>query len=425
MALAGITNRANSADYMENVWGNRVRRLYPMRRTLLEIMPVVTEGQGLEFNYHLDRGQGGGGSHGSALNIPPASTEEYGKATFTFGGTTDHTGLDLQILEDASGGKKSAGDIRPRKMDTMAKRFGRENEIQAWLDGSGKRAKITAAASATSFTVDNVQYLHRGIRMDLIRNADGGVGDGAANIQIDFNRTTGVCTIRSPGSLANFAGVNADFASYGLYKHNSYPSASNAATHGLLSAISDANPPVGGSYGGIDRSLPANDDWHANVIDKSGDPTVLYAPEMVHLQEIEDMIRRNGSEEVEGNIMFMMELDVWNRICADLLVDRRYGGEQVKLLGWATGIQFAGLAGPLMKSELCPKNTILAINKAAIHIWESKPASWLSELDNQVWRWIQGTASWAAIFKRRWQMRTAEPRNLGIIRNVAGMTNPL
>lgn len=410
--------RTNSLAMLRNVYEPMMRRIMPMHALLLQKIPIKTRvTQGKNFIYDLEISYGSGPSHGSGLLVPPASEPEYQNATFEFGGSTDQFGIDQQLLEDSLNGGAAESAIK-NQTKAAALRMRRAAAIHLYGDGSGLLANVATATSATSFTVDNSQYGHKGILVDILLKSSGSPnGVGGTGLKCSLNPTTNTWTITS-GAILNFSQLNTDASLYGVYKHNSYPTATNKPSFGLAAALGSTNPPTAaGFYGGLDRSTDANEPWRGNVKSNGGVQRELT---FELIQEGLDEVASRGNEELGGVDLIVCHNSRWNALASVLNTQRRYTGEKALLLGWAEAIQFAGITAPIVKDPLCPLTKAFGINTKSVSIEQSHPPQFQDEHGSML---IPNSDSvgYHARFYWRWQLCTSNPANGVIWEDLAGL----
>jgi len=416
-----LQTRTNSADFMRKNYQNGLHAQTVMHRKLLNTLPkAVKDIPGLEFDYQCQISRGGGASPSNSLKVPPNSVIRFGKMLFKLGGITDQTGIKQELLADAIGGKSSAQNSLTLLTETLGNNIGEEKNIQMYGDGTGLRAGITSVSSATALIVPDTRWLRQDGRYDILRRSDGDSSVGGMNLILQFDRDRNVTVVS--GTIGGFATINADPASYGIYKHQGYPLATDAGEGdpiwGLQAALGDTNPGITGYfYGGVDRSLPQNEWARGNVLDTGG---ILREPTFELIQQGFDDVERYGNGKLGMPNIVIMDNDVWNFYMSLLNTKKRYDGSIVDMVGWGEGIKFGSMP-PFVKDTMCPPNTIFGVNTNALDHKHDGETQFQDE-HGSVLIPIEGQVAYRMVAFERPQLCNKNPKNHFYIKDVMGFS---
>lgn len=247
-------------------------------------------------------------------------------------------GAFLKLLEG-----ETKGLVRDLRKDVNRQGYGNQ---------TGALAAVTADG-ANTVTVDTVQYLRVGMRIDLIDSTNDGVL--AANRTISaINATTKVVTYSGADVTAT---TNHRLCRTGSWKKE---------INGLGNIVSNT-----GTLHGVDSSLATNQ-WHKSVVQDAGGNA--FAEDTG--QQVVDTIDQTGNGEVE---FLITTHGIVRRYSNQLKALKRFNDtNSVTLRGGFKALLFNEM--PMIKDVDCPKGTMFFLNTEAL-MWVflpdgDKPGNW-------------------------------------------------
>ena len=401
------TNRVNSENLLRTVYLRKMRAHFSLRSLLLQAFRrnETSYAPGKEISVALHAAGGEGYSWSRAGLVPPPSHQQVERATFKFEQMSAAIRLEVGFVEDAA--SKEASEVRPLEFETkgLVEQLRKDLNFDMYGNGTGIVATVKSSADNTSFVVDELRGVRNNLRVDVLRTDDGTDGGGGVfGAQITVNRKTNLVTLKDGATLSSSSVLNGNTADFAVYRSNSR----NEAIFGLDAAISDANPP-GANYGNVDRSLDANDFYRANVLDNNG---TKRAPTMKLFQDMLDLIQRNGPGQID---LIIVGLEVWSALIEELTKDRRYGGNQKLLMGWAEAVMFGSI--PITKDADAPPDKAWFIDTSTWTIYQNDEGKWMDQ-DGAILSRVTGRTAYEATFYRRMQPVCHVPIANGVIEDL-------
>jgi len=270
--------------------------------------------------------------------------------------------------------------------------------VDLFGDGSGKRCGVVSA-TASSFVADSIRNLRTGMRIDVLKTADGSVAGGVSKAVISFNRKTKVVSMfetkvgGTPKSFADGTGadVNANASTYTVYLADSR----NKAYFGLDAIVSDANPASGLLYGNIDRSVAGNEFWQSVVLDNGGVPRMISFP---LIDEGVAEVQQTSDGEVN---LILCSHAVHRQLTADLVAARRIDNATKKLNGWAIAIMHNDI--PIVAEQNCPEDQMYLLDTTMFEFTQTGEGDWMDK-DGAILARIDGKLSYGANWFHRGQL---------------------
>lgn len=391
------SNRTTVADLLRTVYEKNMRRQFNLKSILLQTIGRNSKHfvQGKEISLFLYAATGAGYVWSDGGEFNEASIESVKRATFNYKYMVDKIVLSEDLIDDTAA--SNAADAQALQFHTNALVKRNRHDLNFDLiqsDGSGALATPTAASSATSFTVDDVRGLRQHMRVDVLLTASGNPSTGGvSNVEITFNRKTKVVSIQGGAQLVDGTGteLNTNFANYTVFRAKSY----NQAIFGLKAIIANANPTVTLTprYGGIDRSDDNNDFYRATVHDNLG-----AVPDFKTMQSVIHEVHDNSEGEIN---MILAGNDIWSHIVDRLESDKRFGGSQMKLNGWAQAVDFAGI--PIVNDKHVKNTEMFFLDTTSFQIYQRDEGRWMDK-DGAILSRLENRASYQANWTRRMQL---------------------
>lgn len=226
---------------------------------------------------------------------------------------------------------------------------------QAWGSQTGALAAVTADG-ANTVTVDSVQYLRVGMRIDLINSTNDAV--------LASNRT--ISNIVASTKVVTYSGADATATTdHRLCRTGSW----KKEIHGLGDLVGTL-----GTIHGLDSTAAANTAWRSVVQDAAG---AAFSEDLG--QQVADGVGSSGNAEVE---IIITTRGVRRRYIGTLKSQKRFNDKDaVTLRGGFKAVLFNEM--PLLFDDDCPKGTMWFLNTDAL-MWVYLPDG--DEPGN--WDWV-------------------------------------
>lgn len=414
MAFTG-SDRTTQEKLLRTVYMPEMRVLFNYKRILLQLLKRVTKkvNQGEKYSFPLHLGAGSGFMFSDALFTPPASVEDVDRAYFNHVGMTDKIAITADFMEDTSGAQSAETSVLPFQTRAVARNFGHDFNFFLYGDGTGTLGGVASASSGTSFVVDDARGFRNNLYVDVLLTASGDVGSGGVrNAKIYFNRSTKTVTLRDGAQLADGTGtdLNANKANYTVYKANSR----NKAVYGLEAAIATGNPPTGvRKYGDIDRSDDAYDNYRGVVHHASG------VARQVSYKLLYDLVSDITDRSDSMPTVALMGKELWAWWSEYLSANKRYGGNQDKLKGWARTISIDMPDGELLAvaDKHCPPDRIYVLDVNTWCLAQNDEGKFASK-DGSILHLSEGQIAYYASWYTRKQLVCLVPPANGVLKDL-------
>jgi len=405
--MANEANRTTQAALLRTVYRPKMRRQFNLMSILLQYLTRNTTSsfaEGSQISISLHTGKSGGRGFSSAGDIPDSDYQKVERVQFNYARMYGKIRISRAMMHSSSNVPVSA-EARVYDLETsnLVKQLRHMLNFHLFGDGSGKVASIVTAPSATTFTVDDVRGIDDGARYDVLLIASGADGAGVRGATIRVNTQTKLCTIVGGKQFADGtgAGVNAAPTTYALYENASY----NDAVLGLDAAISTANPPLG-NYGGLDRTLGANQFWQGNVLNNAGAPRRINFP---LISEACDQVERYSAGHPN---LIICGYEVFRQLMNELVAARRIENSTKKLNGWATAIMFDDK--PIVRDKHCDPTKMYVLDTAHWELFQDSEGDWIDE-DGAILCRVPGKDAMEAAWSRYLQPVCCAPNTQAVI----------
>jgi hypothetical protein len=198
LAIANVILKDVYGDINEQI-NNATPALDGIKSTARNITQVG--GLGVKFVAHVGRNTGIG-ARGEDEDLPEAGNQQYvdGQTGLkSFYGSVRLTG---QVMAQASQNYQTFADVTSEEIERIRDDIAKDQNRQIFGDGTGTLAKVATAntVAAATLALDNVKYLHVGMRVDVLLaaslgNATPTPAHTAGYVTINaINKTTKVVT---------------------------------------------------------------------------------------------------------------------------------------------------------------------------------------------------------------------------------------
>lgn len=333
--------------------------------------------------------------------LPGAGQQGYDSASEVIRYHTYSIELTDAAIEGTKGAENSFVDLLQDETEGVARDMKQDIARQAYGDGTGAIATIAAAVTASTHTLDTVQYLEIGDPVQI--TSDGSNGTGGANPAyigaIDYSAKT--ITLYSDQALTTLQSFAATTAMKVYVFGNR-----NGEMPGLRNIVADNN-----TLHTVDRSQAKYAYLRSRVNNVGG-----VAGESA-FQQLKDSINARGQGEVEE---FLTTYGIRRRLAATYTSVKRFNDAQaVNVKGGYTAIYVDDV--PVLCDPYLPKGDVYALQSDALAWFEQTSPGWLQQKDGAVFNLKPATngysASWQAFFRWYVTLGALKPFKLGRLTN--------
>jgi hypothetical protein len=408
LAIANVILKDVYGDINEQI-NNATPALDGIKSTARNITQVG--GLGVKFVAHVGRNTGIG-ARGEDEDLPEAGNQQYvdGQTGLkSFYGSVRLTG---QVMAQASQNYQTFADVTAEEIERIRDDIAKDQNRQVFGDGTGTLAKVATAntSAAATLTLDDVKYLHVGMRVDVLLAAS--LTDAvptpahtAGYVTITgINKTTKVVTFdRNLASSVTVGSAVVRSNSTGSSQVNNW----KKEWTGFGAIISNT-----GVLHGIDpTTTPA---WAAHVNDISVGGVAQQITE-------EDMIGMVTEIAEDGDKPDVIWTDhgSWNGYWKALEEKRRYVNK-VDLQGGNRGLGFATEFGDLpFKADFdAPKGKMWFVNSKKVNLNTNRGWEWIDE-DGSKWKQVPRRDAFIAYLRSYSEISTYRRNTHGVITGIA------
>jgi len=409
MALTTAT-RAVYDKALREVYTPKMWKLQNRDRILLQKFNKNTEAyaEGKQINIPLHTAGSGGVGYSSSGALPTAGNQMTERASTNYKRIYARFKIDGALIASTKTGY--AAEMRALEFEAknLIEDVADALAYDIWQDATGKIAgTMSVPAGGASVSSFRVPKANNGIRknsiIDVRVTSSGAVGSaGVAKAKVisvapDTTDTTLLLiTIDTDTPLAG-TGDLASGGPYSVYRQTSR----NDAIDGLSSIISAT-----GTYLGINRATAGNEYWKAQVLSNGGTNRPLTLELM---QEMTDQIEINSNGTPK---LIVTSHALWRELASQLVADKRYKGESMKLNGWCEALDFRGI--PVVRDKYAPANKMWFLDTDTWTIYHDSEGGFIDE-DGQILRMVTDNDQFEAAWRRYLQLVCADPASNGLL----------
>jgi hypothetical protein len=408
LAIANVILKDVYGDINEQI-NNATPVLDGIKSTARNITQVG--GLGVKFVAHVGRNTGIG-ARGEDEDLPEAGNQQYvdGQTGLkSFYGSVRLTG---QVMAQASQNYQTFADVTAEEIERIRDDIAKDQNRQVFGDGTGTLAKVATAntSAAATLTLDNVKYLHVGMRVDVLLAASltnsvpSPAHTGGYLTITGINKTTKVVTFDR--NLASSVTVGS-----AVVRSNSTSSSQvnnwNKEWTGFGAIISAT-----GSLHGIDPSTtPA---WAA----KTRDISVSSVPQQITEEDMIGMVTDIAEDGDKPDVIWT-DHGSWNGYWKALEEKRRYVNK-VDLQGGNRGLGFATEFGdlPFRADFDAPTGKMWFVNSKKVNLNTSRGWEWIDE-DGSKWKQVPRRDAFIAYLRSYSEISTYRRNTHGVISGIA------
>jgi acylphosphatase len=354
-------------------------------------------GKYVDFPIHVTRNTGIGWRRELEL-LPAAGNQGYASVHVPLQYGYGRTRITGQVMELADTNVQAFASGLDEEMTRVKDDIAKDENRITYGDGSGLLATVTADG-ANTVTVDNIQWLEVGMRIDILTRANGATVALARDITA-INETTNVVTY-------NGADVGAT-TNEGLYREGNYVGGTKREPSGFGNIVSDSlvlhgvDPAVQSKWKAVIRNNPA----------AAGTPRALSEGIMI---ETVDAIRvKSGKRPTAAFTSFGVRRAYFN-----LLTQQRRYTDTKEYAGGFQGLPFNYGAKeiPVVEDPDAPPNKMRFINEPAIKIFRNKEWHW-ADKDGTVLKWVHDYDAWEGLLKCYYEFGTTQRNSHGSLNDI-------
>jgi hypothetical protein len=408
LAIANVILKDVYGDINEQI-NNATPALDGIKSTARNITQVG--GLGVKFVAHVGRNTGIG-ARGEDEDLPEAGNQQYvsGETGLkSFYGSVRLTG---QVMAQASQNYQTFADVTSEEIERIRDDIAKDQNRQVFGDGTGTLAKVATAntSAAATLALDDVKYLHIGMRVDVLLaaslgNATPTPAHTAGYVTITaINKTTKVVTFDR--NLASSVTVGS-----AVVRSNSTSSAQvnnwKKEWSGFGAIVSDSS-----ELHGINPSTTPL--WAAHMDDIS----VSSVPQQITELDMIGMVTRIAADGDKPDVIWT-DHGSWNGYWKALEENRRYVNK-VDLQGGNRGLGFATEFGDLpFKADFdAPTGKMFFINQKKLNLNTSRGWEWIDE-DGSKWKQVPRRDAFIAYLRSYSEISTYRRNTHGVISGIA------
>jgi hypothetical protein len=386
-----------------------MRMGFNVRSVLLQVIERNEEeyAEGEQLSLVMHAGEGGGWGWSSSGVLPTSGHQEPVRHNYNYArmyGTIEIAGSHIEGARRSEAAERKPYDFETRNL-LRQMRSGFNYELYGV--GDGLLATVAGATNATTFTVDHTRGLAKGMIVDILLKANGATGGGVVKAKIGVDRTNNQITITYPASLqlAEWADLQANPTTYGVYRQNSY----NDSIMGLTGLLNDSDP-ARGAVGGISRAVAGNEFWKTLKFTGGG---ISRRPELSMIEEARAAVEQYSDGQIN---LIVCGFNVFAVLMDELVQSKRFTGSQKKLNGWATSLSFEDEI-PIVRDRHCPPDKMFLLDTTTFNLYQNDEGKWMNQ-DGAILSRVQGRHAYEAAWFRFAQLVCHNPAANSVVEDL-------
>ena len=380
---------------LKEVYGPRVENQYVQELTALKRIERTSEGvvetvggKYVDFPIRVKRNTGIGNRQENE-QLMAAGRQGYSEVHVPLFYSYGRTRMTGQVMELADTNYQAFASAMDEEMDGLKDDRMQDDARQVYGDGTGLLGSVTADG-ANTVTVNSVQYIEEGMKIDILTRATGAVV--AANREV--TDVTGLVVTYDGADVA--ATVNE-----GVYRQGNWTSAVQREVTGFSKIVAAT-----GALHTVDPATVKR--WKAVVNANGGVNRALSEGLMIQL--VDDIRTAGGGR---PTVVFC-GLGV-RRSYFNLLVQQRRYTDTKEFAGGFKGLAFNhGDEIPVIEDPICQPNRMLMINEKKMKVYRNKPYHW-ADADGNVLKWVTDYDAWEGLLRQYWELGTSQRNSHGLL----------
>lgn len=354
-------------------------------------------GKYVDFPIHVTRNTGVGWRR-ELETLPAAGNQGYAAVHVPLQYGYARARITGQVMELADTNPQSFASGLDEEMNRVKDDIAKDENRITYGDQTGLLCSVTADGVNT-VTVDNIQYLEIGMRIDILTRSNGAT-IALARLITAINETTLVVTYDGADATAS--------ATDGLYREGNFVGATVREPSGFGNIVSNTL-----TLHGV--TVAAQPKWQAVIRNNPAGAGTLRALSEGIMIELCDGIRTKSGQRPTA---IFTSLGV-RRAYFNLLTQQRRYTDTKEYAGGFQGLPFNYGAKeiPLVEDVDAPPNKARFITEPKIKIFRSKPWHW-ADKDGTVLKWVHDFDAWEGLIKTYYEFGTQQRNAHGSLNDI-------
>lgn len=335
---------------------------------------------------HTNRNRGRG-SRADGGTLPPAGRQSYQDAIVKIKGHFSGIEVTDQSVQASQSNEGAFINILDSESRKCGEDLRKDINRQVFGEGTGILAGVSSEVTSTKeIPVTSVQYIYVGDPVDLLKKADGTVGEGAENREV--TKREGGSTKKITVSGANVTKVNTE---YGVYLNNSYGNEMD----GLRNIINKSR-----TLHEINSSTAGNEFWNGRTQKVGESESALATAGETSFEKLADEVGLSGNGDVE---VFLTSRGIRRRLADTYQSQKRFNDAQaVNVHGGYSAIMVNEI--PVIADDDAPRTYAFGLNKESFRWFQLSAPGWMQQGGSGIFFLKDGSsagtkvATWQAFF---------------------------
>lgn len=352
---------------------------------------------------HTNRNRGRG-SRGDGGTLPAAGRQSYQDAIVKI--KYHYSGIEVTdpAIKASQSNEGAFINVLDSESKACAQDLRKDINRQVFGEGTGILAGVSETAEATKeIPVTSVQYIYVGDPVDILKKADGTVGEGAEAREV--TKRVGGTTKKITVSGANVTKVTTE---YGVYLSGSYGNEMD----GLRNIINKER-----TLHEINSSTAGNEFWNGRVQKVGESSSSLAVAGESSFITLADEVGFSGQGEVE---VFLTTRGIRKRLANTYQSQKRFNDSQaVNVHGGYTAIMVNEI--PVIADDDAPRTYAFGLNKESYRWFELGSPGWMEQGGGGIFHLKDGStagskvATWQAFFAWYAALGCIAPQRNGVL----------
>lgn len=346
----------------------------------------------------------GRGSRGDGGTLPAAGRQSYQdaivKIKYHYSGI-EVTDASIQASQSNEGAFINILDVESRECSNDLRK---DVNRQVFGEGTGILTTVSAEAAGTkSIPVTSVQYVYVGDIVDIVKTADGTVGEGKENVEV-LKREGG-----STKKIEVSEAVTKATTAYGVYLKGSYKNEMD----GLRNIIAKER-----TLHEINSSTAGNEFWNGRVQEVGSSESATSVAGESSFEKLADEVGFSGNGEVE---VFLTTRGIRRRLADTYQSQKRFGdANAVNVHGGYSAIMVNEI--PVIADDDAPRQWAFGLNKESFRWFQLSAPGWMEQGGGGIFHLKDGStagskvATWQAFFSWYAALGCVAPNRNGVLK---------
>lgn len=335
---------------------------------------------------HTNRNRGRG-SRAETGTLPSAGRQAYQDAIVHIKGHFSAIEVTDQAIKASQSNEGAFINILDAESKGCAEDLRKDINRQVFGEGTGILAGVSETAEGTKeIPVTSVQYIYVGDTVDILKKADGTVGEGVENREV--TKRVGGSTKKITISGANATKVT---TSYGVYLTGSYGNEMD----GLRNIIAKNR-----TLHEINSETAGNEFWNGRTQEVGTSASALAVAGETSFEKLADEVGLSGNADVE---VFLTTRGIRRRLADTYQSQKRFNDAQaVNVHGGYSAIMVNEI--PVIADDDAPRTFAFGLNKESFRWFQLSTPGWMEQGGGGIFHLKDGTTAgtkqpiWQAFF---------------------------